>query len=258
MSTSLAHCSHQSRTDTPCRMTRSRSVSIVMRMVLFVAKLGSICSSASHFRDTFPATFWLVSWPRLNANASCSESGLNVLKNRLISFELLLGVAMDRQAKHLLEFCPFRMDLDERVLMRDRETITLSPKAFETLLVLVQHSERVVLKDDLMKTLWPDTFVEESNLSQHIFQLRKALGDKAHDPEYIVTVPGRGYRFAQKVAELTEPDGDLIVHSRSVQSVTVEETESTAATALIARFRQRPWSWMVGAAAVVALLGLAS
>src|ERR1700674_4210778 len=152
MSTSLAHCSHQSRTDTPCRMTRSRSVSIVMRMVLFVAKLGSICSSAGHFRDTFPATFWLVSWPRLNANASCSESGLNVLKNRLISFELLLGVAMDRQAKHLLEFGPFRMDLDERVLMRDRETITLSPKAFETLLVLVQHSERVVLKDDLMKT----------------------------------------------------------------------------------------------------------
>ncbi len=96
---------------------------------------------------------------------------------------------MGRQAKHLLEFGPFRMDLEERVLMRDQETITLSPKAFETLLVLVQHSERVVLKDDLMKTLWPDTFVEESNLSQHIFQLRKALGDKAHDPEYIVTVP---------------------------------------------------------------------
>src|ERR1700676_962182 len=91
-----------------------------------------------------------------------------------------LGVAMDRQAKHLLEFGPFRMDLDERVLMRDRETITLSPKAFETLLVLVQHSEHVVLKDDLMKILWPDTFVEESNLSQHIFQLRKALGEGTH------------------------------------------------------------------------------
>jgi DNA-binding winged helix-turn-helix (wHTH) protein len=112
---------------------------------------------------------------------------------------------MDRQAKHLLEFGPFRLDLKERVLMRDGEPITLAPKAFETLLVLVQHSERVVLKDDLMKMLWPDTFVEESNLSQHIFQLRKALGDKAHDPEYIVTVPGRGYRFAQKVKERIEP-----------------------------------------------------
>ena len=163
---------------------------------------------------------------------------------------------MDRKAKHFLEFGPFRMDLEERLLMRDQETITLSPKAFETLLVLVQHSERVVLKDDLMKTLWPDTFVEESNLSQHIFQLRKALGDKAHDPHYIVTVSGRGYRFAQKVAEREEPDGDLIVHSRSVQRVTVEESESGAAVASLARRRQKPWSRILGGAGVVALLGL--
>jgi DNA-binding winged helix-turn-helix (wHTH) protein/Tol biopolymer transport system component len=163
---------------------------------------------------------------------------------------------MSRQAKHLLEFGPFRMDLEERVLMRDQEAIPLSPKAFETLLVLVQHSERVVLKNDLMKILWPDTFVEESNLSQHIFQLRKALGEKAHDPEYIVTVPGRGYRFAQKVAEITEPDGNLVVHSRSIQTVTVEETESGQASAEIASFarlRQRPWNWILGASAAVVL-----
>jgi DNA-binding winged helix-turn-helix (wHTH) protein/tetratricopeptide (TPR) repeat protein len=163
---------------------------------------------------------------------------------------------MDRQARHLLEFGPFRMDLEQRVLMRDQETITLSPKAFETLLVLVRHSERVVLKDDLMKTLWPDTFVEESNLSQHIFQLRKALGDKAHDPEYVVTVPGRGYRFSQKVTELTEPDGDLIVHSGSVQSVTVEETESSQSSAALtsfSRFRQTPWNWILGVTTVVTL-----
>ncbi len=130
---------------------------------------------------------------------------------------------MSGQAKHLLEFGPFRMDLEERVLMRDQETIPLSPKAFETLLVLVQHSERVVLKDDLMKTLWPGTFVEESNLSQHIFQLRKALGEKAHDPQYIVTVPGRGYRFAQKVVEFPDANGALVVQSSSIQRVTIEE-----------------------------------
>jgi DNA-binding winged helix-turn-helix (wHTH) protein/Tol biopolymer transport system component len=164
---------------------------------------------------------------------------------------------MSRQAKHLLEFGPFRMDLEERVLMRDQETIALSPKAFETLLVLVQHSERVVLKDDLMKILWPDTFVEESNLSQHIFQLRKALGEKAHDPQYIVTVPGRGYRFAQKVAEITEPDGNVVSHSRSIQTVTVEEPESgqsSAALASFARLRQRPWNWILGTAAGVLTL----
>ena len=165
---------------------------------------------------------------------------------------------MDRPAKHLLQFGPFRMDLEERVLTRGQETITLAPKAFETLLVLVQHSERLVLKDDLMKTLWPDTFVEESNLSQHIFQLRKALGDKAHDPHYVVTVPGRGYRFAQKVSEITEPDGDVIVHSRSVQSVTIEETESSATVESSFRFRQRPWNWVLSGAGVVVLLVAAS
>jgi eukaryotic-like serine/threonine-protein kinase len=164
---------------------------------------------------------------------------------------------MDKQAKHLVEFGPFRMDLEARVLMRDQETITLAPKAFETLLVLAQHSERVVLKDDLMKILWPDTFVEESNLSQHIFQLRKALGDKAHDPEYIVTVPGRGYRFAQKVTELTEPEGDLIVHTRSVQRMTVEETESSGTVAPLSRLRERPWNWIIAVTGVV-LLAVAS
>lgn len=167
---------------------------------------------------------------------------------------------MDRHIKHLLEFGPFRMDLEERLLMRDQETITLSPKAFETLLVLVQHSQRVVLKDDLMKTLWPDTFVEESNLSQHIFQLRKALGDKAHDPEYIVTVPGRGYRFAQKVEGRIEPDGDLIVSSETIRRVTVEETESTqdnVAAAFFFRVRQRPWNWILGVTTVVALVAVA-
>ena len=163
---------------------------------------------------------------------------------------------MSRQAKHLLEFGPFRMDLEERVLIRDQETIPLSPKAFETLLVLVQHSERVVLKDDLMKTLWPDTFVEESNLSQHIFQLRKALGEKAHDPQYIVTVPGRGYRFAQKVVEFLHANGELVVQSSSIQTVTVEETESgqsSAAIASFARLRQGPWNWILGASVAVVL-----
>jgi DNA-binding winged helix-turn-helix (wHTH) protein/Tol biopolymer transport system component len=153
---------------------------------------------------------------------------------------------MSRQAKHLLEFGPFRMDLEERVLIRDQETIPLSPKAFETLLVLVQHSERVVLKDDLMKTLWPDTFVEESNLSQHIFQLRKALGEKAHDPQYIVTVPGRGYRFAQKVLDLSAANGDLVVQSSSIQRVTIEDAPQAGRT------------WVRVAAAGVAALSLGS
>jgi len=160
-------------------------------------------------------------------------------------------------SKHLLEFDHFRIDVEERVLTRDGKAIALSPKAFETLLVLAQHSERVVLKDDLMKSLWPDTFVEESNLSQHIFQLRKALGENAQDPQYIVTVPGRGYRFSRKVAELTEEDVDLVVQRR--QTVTVEETESSQfGAAAWSILRQRPWTWVLSATGVVALLALTS
>src|ERR1700732_1365949 len=109
---------------------------------------------------------------------------------------------MDKQDRYLYEFGPFRGDPEERLLFRGEEPVPLPPKAFETLLILVNRSERVVLKDDLMKTLWPDTFVEEANLSQNIFVLRKALGETAQDAHYIVTVPGRGYRFAQKTRQV--------------------------------------------------------
>ena len=116
---------------------------------------------------------------------------------------------MGTETKHVYQFGTFRIDPEERQLLRGQEPIPLPPKAFEMLLVLVQHSEHVVLKDDLMRTLWPDTFVEEANLSQHIFLLRKALGEKAHESHYIVTVPGKGYRLAQKVQEVSEHGDDL-------------------------------------------------
>jgi eukaryotic-like serine/threonine-protein kinase len=158
--------------------------------------------------------------------------------------------------KHLLEFDRFRIDPEERVLTSDGKPIALSPKAFDTLLVLARHCERVVLKEDLMKSLWPDTFVEESNLSQHIFQLRKALGENAQDPQYIVTVPGRDYRFSRKVVELSADDGDLVVQSRSIQTVTVEETESAQLTSgAFSILRHRPWTC---ATAIVALVAVAA
>jgi DNA-binding winged helix-turn-helix (wHTH) protein len=128
---------------------------------------------------------------------------------------------MSQRPKDFYEFGPYRIDPEERRLLRDQEPIPLPPKAFETLLILVRHSEQVVLKDDLMKTLWPDTFVEEANLTQNVFVLRKALGESAQDPRYIVTVPGRGYRFASKVA--TSTPGDLVVETHSIQTVTINE-----------------------------------
>src|SRR5260370_16635193 len=87
----------------------------------------------------------------------------------------------------------------------------------------MRRREDVVLKDDLMKALWPDSFVEESNLTQNIFVLRKALGETAQDARYIATIPGRGYRFSEKVREVTDEPATLVFESRSIQRVTVEE-----------------------------------
>lgn len=142
---------------------------------------------------------------------------------------------MAKESKHLYEFGPFRIDPEERLLFRGQEPVPLPPKAFETLLILVDRCERVVLKDDLMKSLWPDTFVEEANLSQNIFVLRKALGETAQDPRYIVTVPGRGYRFAQKVSQVADRPADeaLVVASQSQVEVTVKTTEPSLASRVV-------------------------
>jgi len=77
---------------------------------------------------------------------------------------------------NLYEFANFSLDPQNRVLRRSGATVPLTPKAFDLLLVLVQNAGRIVSKDDLMKAVWPDTFVEEANLSRNIFMLRKALG----------------------------------------------------------------------------------
>lgn len=98
----------------------------------------------------------------------------------------------------LYEFGEFRLDPQKRTLWQGEEAVSLTPKAFDTLLVLIESQGQLVAKDDLMKAVWPDSFVEESNLTQTIFMLRKALG-QTRDQGYIVTVPGRGYRFAADV-----------------------------------------------------------
>ena len=113
---------------------------------------------------------------------------------------------MLKQTRQLYEFGPFRLDVDERLLMRDGRMTPLPPKVFDTLLVLVENRGRVVSKDELMQSLWPDTFVEESNLTQNISQLRRALGDGAADAQYIETIPKRGYRFVAGVQSLAGAD----------------------------------------------------
>jgi DNA-binding winged helix-turn-helix (wHTH) protein/TolB-like protein/lipoprotein NlpI len=102
---------------------------------------------------------------------------------------------------HIYEFGDFRLDAARRLLTaRDGRVVPLTPKPFETLLYLVRHSGAVLDKDELMQAVWPDTVVEENNLSQSISALRRALGEKPGQHRYIVTVPGRGFRFVAPVS----------------------------------------------------------
>jgi eukaryotic-like serine/threonine-protein kinase len=104
----------------------------------------------------------------------------------------------------LLEFGPFRLNPQKRIVLRDNEPIPLTPKCFDLLLALVEHSGAVLVKEELMDTVWQGTAVEEGNLNRHISTLRKVLGESPNDHRFIVTVPGRGYRFVADVRETPE------------------------------------------------------
>ena len=113
---------------------------------------------------------------------------------------------MDEPRKISYCFGPFRLDTLKRVLFKHDEPVPLAPKALELLHVLVAHRDRVLVKDELMEKVWPDQIVEDANITVNMSALRKALGENPHEHLYIVTVPGRGYRF---VADVLESDGDV-------------------------------------------------
>jgi eukaryotic-like serine/threonine-protein kinase len=139
---------------------------------------------------------------------------------------------MDTEPRIVYEFGPFRMDPVKQTLLRENANVPVPPKAFETLLVLVRRSRDVVSKEELLKEVWPDSFVEESNLSQNIFLLRKALGDTAENRQYIVTLPGRGYRFAATVRTVTEQSEALVAQARTRTQIVIEENVADSDQAL--------------------------
>jgi len=106
--------------------------------------------------------------------------------------------------KQIYKFDSFVVDVEERVLLRDGRVIPLTPKVFETLLLLVKNQGSIVTKQTMLETLWPDVFVEEGNVTFNITMLRKALGDTKERPVYIETLPRRGYRFKTEVREVLE------------------------------------------------------
>ena len=113
---------------------------------------------------------------------------------------------MFKQPRHLFEFGRFRLDRTERFLFQDGAAVPLSPRLFDTLLVLVENRGHVVEKNDLMQKVWNDVAVEENNLTQSISALRKILGDNLNGPKFIETIPKRGYRFVAPVKEISEEE----------------------------------------------------
>src|ERR1051325_3304688 len=105
------------------------------------------------------------------------------------------------------EFGPYQLDPGKRILTREGEGLQLTPKATEILIMLVKHAGELVEKDELLKEVWPDTFVEEANLSQNIFTLRRALGDDRAEQRYIETVAKRGYRLLASVTAVPAGNG---------------------------------------------------
>jgi len=114
--------------------------------------------------------------------------------------------------RHIYSFDSYVLDVDERVLKRDGRIVPLTPKVFETLLLLVKNHGSVVTKQEILETLWPDVFVEESNVTFNITMLRKALGDTPQHHVYIETLPRRGYRFKTEVRETVGEDIGFEIH----------------------------------------------
>ena len=156
---------------------------------------------------------------------------------------------MNKRTRHIVEFGPFCFDLTERVLRRDGEVVPLTPKSADMLALLTENVGHVLEKEEMLKQLWPDTFVEEGSLSKNAFLLRKALGDE--DGQYIETVARRGYRFVAQVKERTEP-GESRAEETKGSPVLIEPSMS------IRNRRSRAIVlWIAAAIAALAVAGAA-
>src|SRR5262249_12340341 len=108
------------------------------------------------------------------------------------------------ESKAVYEFDGFRVDAANRLLLRDGEVVPLTSEVFDILLLFIENHGRLLGKDELMRRVWQESFVEEGNLTRHVSTLRKALGEGSKSHHYIVTVPGHGYKFVATVREVQD------------------------------------------------------
>jgi DNA-binding winged helix-turn-helix (wHTH) protein len=143
---------------------------------------------------------------------------------------------MSLQVKQLYEFDRYRLDTARRALLSNGDPVPLTPKAFDTLLALVRHGGDVVGKDELLKEVWPDTFVEEATLTQNVSTLRKALGLDRSGKQFIETVPKYGYRFAAPVSARSISDNHVLPQTAAA---------SHAVPPARAGFKRIPRAWFL-------------
>jgi Tol biopolymer transport system component/DNA-binding winged helix-turn-helix (wHTH) protein len=165
---------------------------------------------------------------------------------------------MSHESNHLYEFGPFRLDAIERLLSRDGESVPLTPKAFDLLLVLVERHGHLLEKDELLKRVWPDTFIEEANLSYNISLIRKALGEGENGRRYIETVPKRGYRFVAGVREVKAETDEV---AEPAPAANDDERGATSAAskgeALVSKHtRRKPVAALALAVMIMVLFGI--
>ncbi len=170
---------------------------------------------------------------------------------------------MIEEKQNFYEFGPFRLDVAEGVLIRHGQPVHLTPKALKLLLVLVRRYNHIVEKDELMRQVWPDTVVEETNLAGNIHALRQILGETNGDEKYIETIPKRGYRFVAKVRRVPGRDGGTVSSSsRTIFNAGQEfgELQSSVALSVAAskKAQRAAPSWLVLklVTAVIAFCGL--
>src|SRR5271166_5549473 len=114
------------------------------------------------------------------------------------------------KSEEMFQFGEFQVDALARTLRREQEVVTLNRRAFDVLLFLVRNPGKVLTRDELLKNVWPDAFVDENSLAQSISALRRALDEKPGDNNYIVTLPGRGYQFVAPVQVIPPHSGDTL------------------------------------------------
>lgn len=169
---------------------------------------------------------------------------------------------MGQPDSHSYEFGRFRLKSAERILLREGELVPLTPKVFDILITLVENSGQVVSKDDLMKRVWPSTYVEEGNLTQNISLLRKALGETPGGVQFIETVPRRGYRFVAEIKETSNGTSAPAVEEES-ESVSHPDNSTSAPVVSIpgsnsrfAWFKRTPAFAVVAGVVVIGIVGL--